>query len=251
MAIIDIQKPNISAPTETGQLLQIRAYLYQVSEQLNWAFNTIEKGSYTTKNETVTNTSSGGSSEPERVASNFNEIKALIIKSADIVEAYYSTIVQKLTGEYKALSEFGEYSKKVDSLYEIGPENIKATFGNIEAINGTLDAIDKDLDSVIKNTAYITVGKVYDDPEGGAVYGLKIGQKDEVDGEEVFNQFATFTANRLSFYDSNGIEVAYVSDYELVITTARILGNLLFGDTQGYTLDTSDGIAFVWEEERK
>ena len=248
MATIDIRKPNINAPTEAGQLMQIRTYLYQVSEQLNWAFNTIS-----TETSTAVNNSQKASSRastPEEVESNFNDIKSLIIKSADIVNAYCETISTKLKGVYVAESDFGKFKQENSALFELDPEKIKATFTNIESINGTLDAVGEDLDSVIKNTAWITFGEVYDNESGGNVYGLKIGQKDTVDGEEIFNQFATFTANRLSFYDSNGIEVAYVSDYELVITTARILGNLLFGSEQGYKLDTSDGIAFVWEEKR-
>lgn len=249
MATVDIIKPNINAPTEAGQLKQIRTYLYQVSEQLNWALNTISTEASTAANNSQA--TSSRASTPEEVESNFNDIKSLIIKSADIVNKYYETIKAKLEGEYSALSEFGEFKQTATAYFDANPTEAKVTFENLEEIKGTLEGIGTDLDKVIENTAYITVGKVYDDPAGGAVYGLKIGQKNEVDGEEIFNQFATFTANRLSFYDSNGIEVAYVSDYELVITTARILGNLLFGDTQGYTIDTSDGVAFVWEEERK
>ena len=153
-----------------------------------------------------------------------------------------------MEGVYVAESEFGKFKQDNSALFEIDPTKIKATFTNIEEISGTLDTIGKDLDSVIENTAYITVGKVYDDPIGGAVYGLKIGQKNVVGGEEVFDQFATFTANRLSFYDNNGTEVAYISDTEMVITYAKIKYALLFGEVEGYKLDSSDGLAFIWED---
>ena len=246
MTTVDIIKPNINATTESGQLSQIRTYLYQVSEQLNWALNTISSDNASSA---VTIEKTGGASKsPEEVQASFNDIKSLIIKSADIVEAYYSTISKRLTGEYKALSEFGDYSKKVDALYEIGPEYMKTKFENVESINSTLDELGSNLNTVIENTAYITVGKVYDNPDGGAVYGLKIGQKDTANGEEVFNQFATFTADRLSFYDNNGTEVAYISDTEMVITNAKIKYALLFGEVSGYKLDSSDGLAFIWED---
>ena len=39
--MIDIRQPNITAKTETEQLLQMRSYLYQLSHQLQWAFSTI------------------------------------------------------------------------------------------------------------------------------------------------------------------------------------------------------------------
>ena len=72
---------------------------------------------------------------------------------------------------------------------------------------------------------------------------MEVGQTTEVNGEELFNKFARFTSSRLSFYDANGSEVAYISDYKLYITNAQILGNLYLGS---YILDTTNGIAFIW-----
>jgi hypothetical protein len=61
------------------------------------------------------------------------------------------------------------------------------------------------------------------------VYGVEIGQKNTIDGEEVFNKFARFTADRLSFYDQNDSEVAYISDYKLYIRNAEITSSLKIG----------------------
>ena len=41
---IPIPTPAITAPTEAGQLRQIRSYLVQMSRQLQWAFDTLEAG---------------------------------------------------------------------------------------------------------------------------------------------------------------------------------------------------------------
>ena len=75
------------------------------------------------------------------------------------------------------------------------------------------------------------------------MHGLEIGQTSTIDGEEVFNKFARFTAGRLSFYDQNGYEVAYISDYKIYITHAEVTGSLKIG---GYLIDTSKGLTFKW-----
>ena len=41
MSSFDIKFPNVSAPTDRGKLEQIRSYLYQLAEQLNWILNSI------------------------------------------------------------------------------------------------------------------------------------------------------------------------------------------------------------------
>ena len=60
---------------------------------------------------------------------------------------------------------------------------------------------------------------------------------------EVFNKYARFTAGRLSFYDKNDIEVAYISDYKLYITNAEIKGTLKLG---AFLIDTSKGFRLKW-----
>jgi hypothetical protein len=66
----------------------------------------------------------------------------------------------------------------------------------------------------------------------------------EVDGEEVFNKYARFISDRLSFYDQNDNEVAYISDYKLYITHLHVTESISHG---GFVTDTSDGIAIKWE----
>ena len=73
--------------------------------------------------------------------------------------------------------------------------------------------------------------------------GIEIGQTTDVNGVQKFNKFARFTADRLSFYDANSIEVAYISDYKLVITQAHIKGTLEMGSY--FKFDTTNGIALI------
>ena len=71
------------------------------------------------------------------------------------------------------------------------------------------------------------------------VYGVEIGQTTVNDGTEVFNKYARFTPDRLSFFDQSNDEVAYIGDKKMFITHAEVTGSL----THGSFVDTvmSDG----------
>jgi hypothetical protein len=85
---------------------------------------------------------------------------------------------------------------------------------------------------------------LYETEEGVPVYGLEIGQTNSVDGATVFDKFARFAADRLSFFDSNDVEVAYISDYKLYITNAEISGSLWLSGK--FKIYYNGGLAFQW-----
>lgn len=237
---IDIPRPNINAPTEAARLEQVRSYLYRIAEQLNWAFNTVETNIASLPKESAQSSSSTKS--PEEVQSNFNSIKSLIIKSADIVDEYYEKISKRLEGLYVASGEFGEYKEETSATFEATSKGITQLFEDTQTISKSLEDI---RNQYIDTDAYIKTGILYyDSTTGAAVYGLEIGQTNTIDGEDVFDKFARFTSDRLSFYDSNDVEVAYISDYKLFITNAEIIGTLTHG---GYDIDSSDGLAYMWK----
>ena len=233
----DIRIPNMTATSTEGKLKQLHSYLYQTVEQLNWALNSIEAG--TGSGNVVmqkTNGSGSGSGGESGSTSNFNEIKALIIKSADIVNAYYEKISAKLSGVYVAQSAFGTFQQQTEQKIKATSESISQNYTNIQQIISDVDGIE---DALIDVEAHIKTGLLYYDDEGAPVYGVEVGQRNEIDGVEVFNKYARFTSEKLSFYDSNGYEVAYISDKKLFITHIEVTGSF----SQGGFVDTtiSDG----------
>lgn len=92
MMSVDIRLPNINSTTDAGQIAQIRSYLYQFAEQMQWALNTIESGNTTSVDITATK-KTGGTAESDDFESNFNLVKSLIMKSA---ESHSSTHWQDL-----------------------------------------------------------------------------------------------------------------------------------------------------------
>ena len=115
-------------------------------------------------------------------------------------------------------------------------------YKNVQKIVSDIENLEH---SIIEVNARIRSGLLDHDEKGVPIYGLEVGQKNIIDGVEVFNKFARFTSDRLTFYDKNDTEVAYISDYKLYITNAQITGTLIIGR---YELDTSNGLAYKWIE---
>jgi predicted nucleic acid-binding Zn-ribbon protein len=423
---IELRLPNITGVTEKEQLLQIKSYLYQLSQELQYAFETVIKTSGTSESTpSVTNqpypgfTSSSGT-ESGNAQVTFAAMKSLIIKSADIVNAYYAEINKRLEGVYVAQSDFGKFAEKTSQEIEATSKAITQTFENTQVIigdtkeeiygelnvigedlsyaqeeiitlNRSVEDIDKEittievniseLDTSLKNssgvlggnidnalanasalaeaaeaaakgytddtastlqgqisekaselegqivdansriddtnstlsdlgsgladankrlegaegaleaaksdlsssiqrvaesvsetdkllesaraklqgsiddlefiltglkeivigvTAYVKSGLLYYTDAGVPVYGIEIGQEVETGGEKVFHKFSRFTSEKLSFYDQNGIEVAYISDNKLYIKQAEITISLKVGGIISLVLPNGD-----------
>ena len=83
-------------------------------EQLNWALSFNEAGS-SSENSASTQNPVGDVS-----AESFYELKALIIKSTDMLNAYYDKINKKLEGQYVSQADFDAYKKEPKYVLPIG-----------------------------------------------------------------------------------------------------------------------------------
>ena len=289
---VQLRLPNISG-NDKEQLSQIRSYLYQIVPELQFALDKIgtmggQSVISDNKNQEIVKT--GGEASAQAT---FNSIKALIIKSADIVNAYYDVINRKLEGVYVAESDFGKYAEKTSQEIEENSTSTTQRFENIqviitnqdsiiaevggelqettEAINNSIQGVQDSvtgvnllledakaqlkgslddlttyvtgLEEAINNVnSYIKSGLLYTTDEGIDVYGIEIGQTvtDGVSGEKIFDKYARFTSEKLCFYDSNGNEVAYISDKKLFIKMAEITVSLKIGGLIDLVTDTGD-----------
>ena len=212
---MDLRLPNITAPDTAGKLNQLQRYLYALVEQLNWELGTASAPA-------TPQTIAAPTPAP---AETFSSIKSLIIKSADIVQAYSDKITQTLEGKYVAQSEFGTFTEETAQVLAQTSKEVEQLFSNLQRIESTLIGVN----------AYLRSGLLYYDAGGVPVYGLEVGQQTQVDGQTVFNKYARFTAGKLSFYDANDNEVAYISDYKLHITNVEVGGTLRQGHFQDST----------------
>ena len=239
---VDIRLPNITGRTEAEQLAQIKSYLYQFAGQLQWALKTVESGGST--NIVLQKESSSKSASKEEHTPNFNHLKALIIKTAEVVTAYEEKLdkILDLDGEFIAESPFGTFIEQTNNQISADSGKITQDIKDLQAIfdeNGNI------LAELLVN-GHIYSGIIEYAKDGEAIIGIEIGQTTTTNGEKTFSKFARFTAEMLAFYDPAAQEepVAYISNYKLHITNAEIGGNLKLG---GYVLDTSNGIALRWE----
>ena len=224
---IDFRLPNITATDDAGKLLQMQSFLFQLVEQLNYAMKVVDGASANTLPAVATKSISSTASTEAESQNTFNSIKSLIIKSADIVEAYYESISKKLSGLYVAESDFGTYTEATAALIKASSKDITQHYTDIQKIKSEIEGFE---DTYIKDEGYIKTGLIgYDEKTGAAIYGLEIGQSTEKDGAEIFNKYARFTSDELSFYDSNDNKVAYISDQKLYITHVEVTGSFSLG----------------------
>ena len=239
--MIDIRLPNITATDEAGQLSQMRSYMYQFAEQLQWALTTLEKGigaeEVELKNalgEAVEKT------EEAKAQDTFNSIKDLIIKSADIVNAYYDEIndLINLSGEYVASSEYGEYKKETNNRIDATDRYIEQNLYTKETIDGM----------VRENKGYIRYGAVGSsiDGEDSTATGIEMGDYTSLNEME-HSRFARYTSKGVELFDGSTSTqpVAIISKYKITIMSAEFKGYVRLGQ---YRVDLSNGIAFKWEE---
>ena len=237
--MIDLRLPNIQGKTEAEQMAQMKSYLYQLVEQLNWALNTVESAQ--AGNSAPVVYQQGEPATAEEAESTFNSIKALIIKSADIVKAYETTIFSDFNGKYFAESDFGTYIEETNKKVDDNSKYTQETYSRVETIDSRVEGVE---DEIKTTNAYIRRGLLNNDE-----YGIEIGETSE-DG--AFHHYARFTSKKLSFHNVNGNEVAYIGsgdvdkdDYNCLYITGRAVfqGAVHFGK---YKMDTSDGLAFTW-----
>lgn len=231
---IDIRLPNINATTTEGQMAQMQSYMHQLVQQLNWAFSTVSEAQSGNASNIVINKPSEEIS-PEEAENTFNSIKALIIKSADIVKAYEESIKTEYNGKYVAVSDFGTYMEDTNRTIEDNSKYTEERFGRVETITDGLESEIKDTEAYIKRGLLGYHTRLKKD-----VYGIAVGQTDD---NGVYKKYAWFIGEGLCLFDENGNEKAYISQNKLYITDAVFLGTAQFG---GYKADTTDGLAFTW-----
>ena len=221
----NIRLPNITATTERDQLLQVKSYLHQLVQDLNWALSTIGTEN-STGNSAVKSQGASDSVTKKELTTSYNELRSLIIKSANTVSAYAEAAEERYKSLYVAQSDFGIYKEAAEQRIVENSTSIEQFYTNVREIITQIDTLEY---SLIDVTANIRSGLLDEDDGGVPIYGVEVGQRTEIDGVEVFDKFARFTSERLSFFDQNDNEVAYISDRKLYITHVEVKGTLRMG----------------------
>ena len=230
--------PAIRSKDTGGQVAELRSFLHQLIDQLNYEAAELHQ----TGEPQHQTDRKPAASEGQSPQATFRSIKALIIKSADIIDAYSDEIQKQLDGHYVAASEFGTFKEETSSKITANSKGVTQSYDEIQKIQGRVESIEN---QSRRTNAYIRTGWLYEDG-AGSHYGVEVGQRSEANGVEHFRAFARFQANRLSFYDANNTEVAYISDYKLHITSASITGALNLGHF--WVGELEGDLVFKWTE---
>lgn len=217
---MNIPLPQQLRGSEREQLEGMKTYLYQLAQDLQFALGAVEKQIITVQ-DTAANAERTlrSVSESQTPKAQFSGLKALIIKSADIVNVYYEEINRRLSGLYVAQSDFGTYRQETQQEITENAQGITRAFSDMQAIGDTLAQVQA---AVTQVNAWIKTGKLGEDENSVPIYGVEIGQQTEEDGLVVFRKFARLLSDRLSFFDQNGVEVSFIGDETMHITRAEI-----------------------------
>lgn len=231
---LDVPMPRlVGGASDTGEIVR---YLFRLASYLRETLPTLSQGSVQT---IVRNVESEGSTSDARdTLASFAALKSLIISSADLVEHFAQSTERTLSGKYVASSAYGTFSEETERKITENATRTDDLFRSLQSITSEVTGLEN---VMVEVAARLRTGLLYYNEQGVPVYGLEIGQRNSVNGEEVFLKYARFTSDRLSFYDRNGAEVAYIGDYKLFITAAEIAGDLTLG---GYHISTANGLAF-------
>ncbi len=242
---MQLRYPEINAKSPSEQIKQISSFLRQLVDTLNIGIapseesdtQTVVRGS---KMPPVASSSSGEKTAKET----FDGIKGMIIKSADIIDAYYEEMNKSFSGQYIAQSEFGKYVEETGLDIIINSQEIQQLFSKTESI---YPADESKSVKIINSNAVVTVGVVDKTSDGYDAYGIKIGQITTNEyGQAVEKMYATYTSEGVTLYDGSGNATAKLIDGELIAERVSIRGSIKIGGYREY-IGSDGSIIDRWE----
>lgn len=128
--------PAITAGDLPGQMVQLKGYLKQLVDQLNQEASASRPApsSGGVIGSSKTNQSTG--------AASFDEIKSLVIKSAEVVSAVGNAVIKRLEGQYVAQSEYGTYTQDTAAAFAASDRQIAALLESVEQISTGLSDLE-------------------------------------------------------------------------------------------------------------
>lgn len=244
---IKIETPPILSGAEGAQLRQLYAYLYRLSEHLNVALHEIND------NRTTSAMPALAASLSDSNAKTYNELRGLVVNTAEIIRSEMNTIESALRGEYEAISsQWGVFRENIQTTVTETAREVVREY-DYDASIETLQRQAAGFDAYrIKTEGCIRQGFIEYDDSGVPILGIAIGQglkgtSVTIDGTD-YEQFdsgqscAFYTAEKVSFR-INGQEVAYVSNRRLYIGDMEVTGTVIMND---WMLTTHNGLAIKW-----
>ena len=242
--------PAYPSGTVEQQVLQQYSYLFQMAQQLNLTLEAAENS------RTAAVQAAGKSRAAQGTEQEYQNLKSLIIKTAESVRSETQRVETELRSSYVAKSEFGAYQEQVDAKFTATAEDVTQSIRYVSELEGRLDEQAGDLQGLIsyrtETRGYIRQGIVgYEDTV--PIIGIAIGQDiqttgtQSVDGKtydviDTSHNMSGWTSKKLSFY-VEGTEIAYFSNGALHVGHVELDRITAAGK---WDVSFSDGVAFKW-----
>ena len=236
-------------------MAQMRSYLYQMVEQLNWALNALDSGgAISSASKTTTVVQAAGGSSSDETDQRMANLRDLIVKSAESVQTEMDERVESLSSTYVARSDFGTYREDINQRITTNSTKIEQQFAFAAEIQANTNRVEVDFAAYKTNVeGYIRQGIVgYDGTI--PIIGIAIGQDIRTTGTSVETEQGVFdeidkrsnmsvwTTEKLSFY-IGGQEAAYFSNGKL--TVAQIAMDRITGSGK-WDVSFTSGVRYKW-----
>lgn len=243
--------PSLRGTAET-QLGQLYTYLYQLSELLNVSFEGVNQsagGGTNSKNTGGSSTKGTGD-----IGSEVQDLKSLIVNTAQIVRVNMNKLETKLTEKYEAQSAaFGDFTENIETTITATARDVLSIYGYDAAIASLQEESSGLKQYQLETEGFIRQGFIDYDDNGVPIIGIAIGQNLSSVAETVGgvtlqhidrNQNCAFyTSERVSFR-VNGREAAYASNQKFYMVDAQVVGTLSLGDGWDISATAANGVVF-------
>lgn len=250
---MNIAPPPVLQGEALNQTAQLYRYLFQISGVLNNAMEAADSAVEAVKAEAAKTSTDAVTAVSKDLVSQYNQLKALIVKSADDVRAEMTVLETSLKSTYIAKSEWGTYEENIRNDITATATDIVESYG----YDAWLESLQQDAVEFekyrISTTGYIRRGIIGYDENNFPIIGVAIGQDlkvrtvtiDGVEYEEIdtTQNLATYTADRVTFWQ-NGVEAGYFSNSELVVTRIRVADKIIIGDK--WEISRKNGFTLKW-----
>lgn len=242
---------HITTPPRVTEVSELHNWLFQMVEQLNVAMSVVNAQESDAAQAAQGADNGSGTVTVEELNGQRDQLKSLIIKTANTVRVELQREIKRMESSYLALSDFGEYrediSREIEETASGTVESYAASIGLESYIRDSADMKEWQAET----NGYIRKGFIYRNEADVPVLGIAIGQnittqattEDGFEQLEVSNQnMGFFTSEGLEFY-VNGERVAFFRNDGAEMNNANITGRLRIGN---WEISHTNGFEIKW-----
>lgn len=211
---MNISPPSRPQGSAAEQLERLYSYLFRMTEELNLALTGVESSGKDMLYKAVSGEGKTSGKVPSTTAEAYQQLKALVVKTATDVTSNIRKMVTEISQAYVAQSEYGTYSEYLNAIIEASAGGLAATWDSENKLVVPQSGVFDEYTAVSK--LYMKLGIVGENEDGTLEAGVVIGtdlQKVTVDGRDYItsqNVYSVLTSDSLSFWQ-NGVKKAKVS----------------------------------------